>query len=155
MANGKQWLAIVAGLVLALLPVKGDLYAAEHKPSTTCSDYDLEEARITDELAKEPDRLRMVVTDAYTVDTFTWNLKWAFDIDVSADTLYIISALTPHSSVQHVHLFVVRNHCIIAYKLTWASVVAEMLRDDAWERGNPHVDGQVDRPVPPNRPTKS
>lgn len=141
-------------IMLFPFPVLGDTAAAaNHKPSATCSDWDLEEARITEQLAKEPGRVNFVVT-GQEVAVFAWNMRWAFDIDVDADTLYIIEAETPGSTIKHVHLFTVRNHCITHYSLTWGAVIAEMLRYDAWERGNPHVDGQTDRTVPPGRPVR-
>lgn len=147
--------ALVAALVLPGSGGGGYAFADQpkppHKASATCSDYDLEEARITEELAQEPNRQHWVLTGD-VLKVFAWNLKWAFDIDVDADKVYVIEAMTASPNTKHVHLFVVKNGCITVYKLTWASIVAEMLRCDAWERGNPHVDGQTDRTVPANRP---
>lgn len=145
-------LVMTASLAFCTFGVHAEVAGPVHKPSATCSDYDLEEARITEVLAQEPDRLWWKVTDEYLA-VFTWNMKWAFDIDVDADTVYIIEAKTAGPThIKSVHMFTVRNHCITHYTATWGSVIAEMLRPDAWERGNPHVDGQTDREVPANRP---
>lgn len=108
---------------------------------------------ITDLLEAEPDRPHAIAT-GYAVEVFHWNMRWAFEIEIDADTVYVVKAITPGSHEIHVHLFTVKNHCITYYKLTWGSVIAEMFREDAWERGNPHVDGQTDRPVPAGRPVR-
>lgn len=148
--------ALSALIAVALWPEKGDVQAMEapaHKPSAICTDADLEEHVITDLLDNEPSRPHVIAT-GYAVEVFKWNMKWAFDIDINADTIYVVQAMTPGSKELHVHVFTVQNHCITYYKLTWGSVIAEMFREDAWERGNPHVDGQTDRPVPANRPVR-
>lgn len=157
MANRIIIAALAAALALAglALTAKATLAAApEHKPSNSCADWDLEEARITDEIAIEQPLWWLVQGNNLAI--FSWNMKWAFNVDVDADTLYVIQARTATpSNLKSVHIFTVRNNCITQYKLTWASLIAEMLRYDAWEKGNPHVDGQPDREVPPGRPLPS
>lgn len=125
-----------------------------HKPSATCPDADLEEHIITDELAAEPERPRIIVT-GWNLDVFKWNMKWAFNIDVDADTVYIIQAMTPGSHEMHVHVFTVKEHCITYYTVTWAKVISEMLRYDAWEIEHPaqsYADPTMIPPVPAGRP---
>jgi hypothetical protein len=157
MAYRSTALALALASALALLPVKGDATAQDvkppHKPSATCTDFDLEEARVTEQLAAEPDRLWWKVTDEYLA-IFKWNMSWAFDADVEADIVYIIEAKTVGSTIKSVHVFTVKKGCITQYTATWGSLIAEMLRWDAWERGNPPVDGQLTRTVPANRPPK-
>jgi hypothetical protein len=135
-------------LLLPALALSAPAFAADpvpmHAPSTCPAE--MLESHITEEMAAQPDRVVKIVTGK-ELAVFAWNMKWAFDVDVEADTLYLIQA-----SSSAVYLFTVKDHCITYFTATIGSLIAELLQPDAWEHEHPDVPGSPTDPMPAGRP---
>jgi len=106
------------------LPTKMDV------PPRECA-YEAQEQRVTDQLDQEPDRPRVILREGdKNLEWFRQNMKWAFDIDIDADTVYFIEARLRYPGRAAVHLFVVKNGCITYYTATDAVLMAQMVNQD-------------------------
>lgn len=92
-----------------------------------CSDPALEEARITDQLAKEPNRPHLVVEKG-PLKVFLENMKFYFNADpYDIDKVYLIMGLRPYPD-PYVHMFVLSKGCIVYYTRTDPALIAKMLK---------------------------
>jgi hypothetical protein len=97
--------------------------------------YEAQEARITDQLALEPDRKYFVI-EGEDLKRFTKNMNDIYNVgfaDSNVDKIYIINqAHQPHNPhFQGVHMFVMKDHCVNYYTTTYMVIIQAMLKEDA------------------------
>lgn len=116
----------ILAIVLALLitPAKADACA-----------YEAQEARITEELTKEPDREYFVI-EGELLDLFVKNINDLYNVGLVREQIgkiYIIDqAMHPKNpNFQGVHMFVLdTTGCIGYYQTTYKVVIKLLLSDD-------------------------
>jgi len=124
------WVILVAAVIGFIFFIS--VYSlAEAAPA--CA-YETEEARITDQLNEDPGRPHFTIEDD-ALDRFIknanelWNIGWQRK---DFDKIWIIDQrLAPQNPhFQGVHMFMMKNHCIVYYQTTFKDIVKLLLLDD-------------------------
>jgi hypothetical protein len=97
--------------------------------------YEAKEERITEEIAKEPDRAYFTI-EGEDLKRFMKNMNDIYNVglaDSNVDKIFIIDELhkPQNPRFQGVHMFVMKDHCVNYYTKTYKVIIEAMLQEDA------------------------